>query len=356
MAAELSSRVTPIVRERWRMPIVLNKVFRGASLCKKDAKIFERIKANMQNELDISRMHAVMHSTGPQGASPAAKQGVGHGHSMHSSHAKPHAHAAGVMVGFNTHTHGPSTLHGRRRRHSDVVKHHMQQSRNPVQDAPSHSPKHDAKGSPPRERELVSPSHSPKHGTEGSIHLKRASSISRSETSGDVPLSPRLANKPALAKKKSKRARTHSKASRVAATSEHPSETDEQFVDLASQLSDSGDLEDPEDSSGPAHRAHAVEDHVRSLENQPYDAPTSNESALSTNPNPSTEFPGLEANTSAQAAAPKSFALGSYLWGLTANLLGSAPAVDTQPASQSNPAGASAPAGWMPFKKVAPSQ
>jgi hypothetical protein len=74
------------------------------------------------------------------------------------------------------------------------------------------------------------------------------------------------------------------------------------------------------------------------------------------NPNPSTEFPGLEANTSAQAAAPKSFALGSYLWGLTANLLGSAPAVDTQPASQSNPAGASAPAGWMPFKKVAPSQ
>lgn len=58
VAAEVTAEIiiTEEVQERWRMPIVMNKVSRGQRLNPRDAKIFQKVQANMKTEDDVARM------------------------------------------------------------------------------------------------------------------------------------------------------------------------------------------------------------------------------------------------------------------------------------------------------------
>ena len=52
-------------RQRWRMPLVINKVDRGERLNANDRKIFSGVQANMKTEEDIARMKSCMGNYSP---------------------------------------------------------------------------------------------------------------------------------------------------------------------------------------------------------------------------------------------------------------------------------------------------
>ena len=58
-------------RQRWRMPLVINKVNRGERLNANDRKIFSGVQANMKTEADIARMKSCMGNSSPSAAAVA---------------------------------------------------------------------------------------------------------------------------------------------------------------------------------------------------------------------------------------------------------------------------------------------
>jgi hypothetical protein len=59
------------------MPLVLNKVLRGACLCFNDAKIFEKIKSNLKSDEDVARMHTAMRTGEPaKGSHPSLRHSL----------------------------------------------------------------------------------------------------------------------------------------------------------------------------------------------------------------------------------------------------------------------------------------
>jgi hypothetical protein len=67
----LSTKLTK--RERWRMPLVVMKTMRWQRLQEGDARIFQRIQANMKTEQDIIRMESAMRVAAAASA-PAASE------------------------------------------------------------------------------------------------------------------------------------------------------------------------------------------------------------------------------------------------------------------------------------------
>lgn len=394
VAAELSARVTPIVRDRWRMPIVLNKVLHGTRLCPNDAKIFEKIKANLKNDEDVTRMNAAMHGKGSGHHNPIMK---------HDAAAKPrvehipHRGHLSREVSFNSHMHSVPDAHAL---HA-LPAAHVGAHRDGSGGAKSHAHEGHEGQDPPAAAES---SVTVRYGADAMAPLKRQASDSGRGSTGSAGKSsvgpkviPHSTNKPAHTKKKAKRTGGH-KAARVALGSD-PHTPDERFPDTASQLSDSGDQDDPQDATTPTHYMRVVDGlntlgaslranfSFKSTDAQAsgrgYEAPeaatgtatadcsagygdsragpvtsvqanvSGGESAVGVGGGGDPmDVPFATSVVSAKGVLRRSSALGSYLWNLTTGLFPDAQG--TPPPSRRASAAIPALAGWTSSKKVVP--